>query len=64
MNLNCSSGLRYLLCQDYLFSVYCFQSSNDKLIACRYTTDGGSRENLEKGTISGDAVFSGKAKLL
>lgn len=27
----------------------------------RYTTDGGSRETLEKGTIRGDAVFSGKA---
>lgn len=26
----------------------------------RYTTDGGSREALEKGTIRGDAVFSGK----
>lgn len=26
----------------------------------RYTTDGGSRETLEKGTIHGDAVFSGK----
>lgn len=26
----------------------------------RYTTDGGSRETLEKGTIRGDAVFSGK----
>ena len=25
----------------------------------RYTTDGGSRETLEKGTIRGDAVFSG-----
>ncbi|KAJ6416001.1 hypothetical protein OIU84_004739 [Salix udensis] len=24
----------------------------------RYTTDGGDRENLEKGTIRGDAVFS------
>uniref|UniRef100_M1A1B3 beta-galactosidase n=1 Tax=Solanum tuberosum TaxID=4113 RepID=M1A1B3_SOLTU len=24
----------------------------------RYTTDGGSRENLNKGTIPGDAVFS------
>lgn len=26
----------------------------------RYTTDGGVRENLEKGSIRGDAVFSGE----
>lgn len=30
------------------------------LMVFRYTTDGGTRETLEKGTISGDAVFSGK----
>ena len=28
----------------------------------RYTTDGGSRETLEKGTIRGDDVFSGTAQ--
>lgn len=27
----------------------------------RYTTDGGSRETLVKGTIRGDDVFSGTA---
>lgn len=27
----------------------------------RYTTDGGSRETLEKGTIQGDGVFAGSA---
>lgn len=30
----------------------------------RYTTDGGSRENLEKGTIRGDSVFSGEILIL
>jgi hypothetical protein len=30
----------------------------------RYTTDGGSRENLEKGTIRGDTVFSGEIPIL
>lgn len=30
------------------------------LMVFRYTTDGGTRETLERGTISGDAVFSGK----
>jgi hypothetical protein len=30
----------------------------------RYTTDGGSRENLEKGTIREDTVFSGEIPIL
>lgn len=28
----------------------------------RYTTDGGSRETLEKGTLVGDDVFSGTSQ--
>lgn len=38
----------YLIIHPFLHLIY------------RYTTDGGTRETLQKGTISGDAVFSGK----
>lgn len=31
---------------------------------CRYTTNGGRRENLEKGTLPGDDVFSGKVNVI
>lgn len=34
--------------------------SHCPIMTFRYTTDGGTRETLEKGTIRGDAVFSGK----
>lgn len=27
---------------------------------CRYTTDGGSKETLQKGTVGGEDVFSGE----
>jgi hypothetical protein len=55
-----------------MFQVYYIQSSISSLViypflvlilmVFRYTTDGGSREALEKGTIRGDSVFSGKVQ--
>lgn len=35
-------------------------SFNIHILSCRYTTDGGSRQHLERGTIRGSAVFTGK----
>ncbi|KAH7547160.1 hypothetical protein FEM48_Zijuj01G0280000 [Ziziphus jujuba var. spinosa] len=40
---------------NHLVSLARFHLGDDIIL---YTTDGGSRENLEKGTIHGDAVFS------
>lgn len=63
-----SSGLRFkgkvyqlIANQNGLLESYCFLLwyLTKSYGLFRYTTDGGTRETLEKGTIRGDTVFSG-----